>query len=67
MTQFIGERTPAAFVPYESRQHIVCAGDSLTVGNQSVSTGGYKEWLLRSIGSSLYAGAYYPNVILTLS
>ena len=63
MTQFIGARTPAAFVPYASRQQIVCAGDSLTVGNQSVSTGGYKEWLLRSIGSSLYAGAYYPNVI----
>lgn len=63
MTQFVGARTPAAFLPYANRQQVACAGDSLTVGNQSVTSGGYKEWLLRSIGNLIYAGACYPNVI----
>lgn len=50
------------FVPYASRQQMAFVGDSLSVGNQSVNTGGYRAFLLKNIAANFY-NDFYPNVL----
>lgn len=53
---FLLVRTQPVFVPYANRQQIVFSGDSITAGNGSTSTGGYRHDLLT------YLTDYYDNV-----
>lgn len=50
MTAFL-VRTPPAFIPYADRQQVAFVGDSLTNGNQSVNTGGYRSRLMQFIAA----------------
>lgn len=49
------------FVPYADRLQVSFCGDSLTNGNQSTTTGGYRARLLSLIAATY--NDFYPNVV----
>lgn len=54
--------TTKEFIPYASRKQIAFVGDSLTLGNWSLTTGGYRSTLLAQL-AAVQPGGYYPNVV----